>query len=173
MTGKVLTLFLVAAALAAGLAMYYLQVYAFYEDVPENDAEIVLMRAGEDTAEPIPFETFEGIDADSSPIRYRACFSTEVSLEAARERFEAYPDAAPRVAPGWFSCFDAEAIGEMIADGRAGVFLSEANIEYGIDRVVAITEDGFGYVWHEINDCGEKSYDGTPLGEDCPPRPES
>ena len=59
----------------------------------------------------------------------------------------------------------------MIEDGRADVFLSDRNIEFGIDRVVAITEDGFGYVWHEVNECGDKSYDGTPLGENCPEPP--
>ena len=39
-----------------------------------------------------------------------------------------------------------------------------------VDRVVAITEDGRGYVWHELNDCGAKAYDGSPTGEACPPR---
>ncbi|SFE07432.1 DUF6446 family protein [Roseivivax sediminis] len=173
MTGKILALAILVCAVVAGGAMYYLQVYAFYEEVAENDVEIALVPLGSDTAEPIPYETFEGIDANSSPIRFRACFHTELTLSEAAETYKLYPDAAPRVAPGWFSCFDADAIGEMIEDGRADVFLGQRNIAYGVDRVIAITEEGRGYVWHEVNECGDKAYDGTPLGEDCPPPPES
>ena len=47
------------------------------------------------------------------------------------------------------------------------------NIHFGVDRIVAITEDGKGYVWHALNNCGEKAYDGTVVGEECPPRPEN
>jgi hypothetical protein len=36
-----------------------------------------------------------------------------------------------------------------------------------------VTDDGFGYVWHELNNCGHKAYDGTVVGEECPPRPET
>ncbi|ETX16651.1 signal transduction histidine kinase [Roseivivax halodurans JCM 10272] len=171
MTGKILAALILVVAIVAGGAMYYLQVYAFYDEVPEDEAQISLTPMGSDAPEPLPFEGFEGIDAGSSPIRYRACFRTDLTLEEAAQSYKLYPDAVPRVAPGWFSCFDAEEIGQMIEDGRADVFLSERNIEFGIDRVVAITEDGFGYVWHEINECGDKSYDGTPLGEDCPAQP--
>ena len=78
--------------------------------------------------------------------------------------------AAPRNAPPWFDCFDAEAIGEDIRNRRAYVFVSQRNLEFGIDRVVAVTDDGRGYIWHEVNDCGDKAYDGSPLGEDCPER---
>ena len=53
-------------------------------------------------------------------------------------------------------------------EGTALVFAGQRNLEFGIDRVVAITEDGRGYVWHEINDCGDKVFDGQPPGEDCP-----
>ena len=82
-------------------------------------------------------------------------------------RFE---KAEPRNAPGWFDCFDAEAIGAELEAGTALTFLSQKNFAYGVDRVVAITEDGRGYVWHELNDCGAKAYDGSPTGEACPPR---
>ncbi len=46
--------------------------------------------------------------------------------------------------------------------------MSQKNIMYGVDRVVAILENGKGYVWHEINDCGEKLYDGSPVSNECP-----
>ena len=73
--------------------------------------------------------------------------------------------------PGWFDCFDAKAIGEELEAGTALTFLSQKNIHFGVDRIVAITSDGRGYIWHELNDCGEKSYDGTVVGEACPDQP--
>ncbi len=171
MNGKILGGGVVSIALIAGVAMYYLQIYAFYDEVPATgtrDVELTLLATGE--PEPILYDSFRAIDSESSPIRYRACFTTSVSQAFLSETFEFYDGAQPRVAPGWFDCFDAEAIGAQIADGSALVFTGQRNIEYGIDRVVAITADGRGYVWHEINECGDKAYDGSPLGKDCPER---
>jgi hypothetical protein len=42
-----------------------------------------------------------------------------------------------------------------------------------VDRIVAVTDHGQGFAWHELNACGEKAYDGTVVGETCPPRPQS
>ncbi|NCW61998.1 MAG: glycine--tRNA ligase subunit beta, partial [Rhodobacteraceae bacterium] len=81
------------------------------------------------------------------------------------ESFELHPKAEPRVAPGWFECFEAEQIGNDLANGNAVAFWGQRNIEYGIDRVVAIYADGRGYVWHEVNDCGDKLYDEDVLSE--------
>ena len=161
----------VFAALFAGAGVYYLQVYAFYDEVAatgETDVQLVSLVSG--TPEPILFEDFQAIDAYSSPIRYRACFTTSMSHSLLSETYEAYEQAEPRNAPDWFECFDAEAIGAELAAGTALTFLGQKNFAYGVDRVVAITEDGRGYVWHELNDCGAKAYDGSPTGEACPPR---
>ncbi|MHA6324026.1 DUF6446 family protein [Roseivivax sp. CAU 1753] len=166
MTGKILTILIFVSALIAGAAMYYLQVYAYYEDVDPRDAITVLGTDGGQIT--VPVRNFEGIDADSSPIRFRACFDTD--LRPGDLAAQPYPNAAPRNAPGWFDCFDAGAIAALMENGRAEVFTVARNIEFGIDRVVALTEDGRGYIWQEINDCGEKTYDGTPLGDDCPAR---
>ena len=57
-----------------------------------------------------------------------------------------------------------------LKSGKATAFLGQKNIHYGVDRIVAITQDGRGYAWQELNNCGEKAYDGTVVGEDCPPR---
>lgn len=170
--GQFLAGFTVLAALLAGGAMYYLQVYAFYEEVAatgDSDVQLVSLVSGEPEA--ILFEDFQAIDAYSSPIRYRACFSTSMSHSLLSETYVAVDNAEPRNAPAWFECFDAEAIGEELEAGTALTFLSQKNFAYGVDRVVAITEDGRGYVWHELNDCGAKAYDGSPTGEACPPRP--
>lgn len=171
--GQFLAGFTVFAAIIAGGAMYYLQVYAFYEEVSasgENDVQLVSLVSGE--PEPILFDQFEAIDAYTSPIRYRACFTTQMSHSLLSETYVAFENAEPRNAPGWFDCFDAEAIGAELEAGTALTFLAQKNIAYGVDRVVAMTEDGRGYIWHELNDCGAKAYDGSPTGEACPPRDE-
>lgn len=167
--GQFLAALTVFCAVAAGFGVWYTNVYAFYDSV-DPTGEDVMLTTLDGEPEAIPFEAFEGIDADSSPIRYRACFTTSLSLPDLTGAYIPYDGAEPKVAPAWFDCFDAEALGAEIEAGRAQVFTGVRNIEWGIDRVVAITDAGRGYVWHEINDCGDKAYDGTPLGEDCPPR---
>ncbi len=166
MTGKILSIIILVSALIGGAAMYYLQVFAYYEEAPVVDTITVL--GPEDAEIPLPVRGYEGIDADSSPIRFRACFETD-ARPAALDAVP-YPGAAPRNAPFWFDCFDAEAIAAQMAAGTAQVFTMARNIEFGVDRVVALTEDGRGYIWQEINECGDKAYDGTPLGDDCPVR---
>ena len=172
MNGKIFAGATVISALVFGAYVYYAQVYKYYEPVEANgstDVELTVMASG--LPEPILYDSFQAIDADSSPIRYRACFTTTQSLAMMSETYEPYEGADPRIAPDWFTCFDAEAIAAEIEAGTALVFTGQANIEWGIDRVVAVTGDGRGFVWHEINECGDKAYDGTPLGDDCPPRP--
>lgn len=170
MSGKIIGIVILISAALAGGALYYLQVYGFYEVVLEEDVQLVSIAT--DLPETIVFDDFEAIDADSSPIRYRACFTTPQSLAFLTESYVLIEDVTPRNAPGWFDCFDAAAIGAELEAGTALTFLSGKNVAYGVDRVVAITQDGRGYVWHELNDCGEKAYDGTVVGEECPPLPE-
>ncbi|MGR3493909.1 DUF6446 family protein [Citreimonas sp.] len=164
--GKIVGLVLILSGLAAGIGMYYLQVFHYYEEAPIQDN--VRLTGSDGAPIDLPVRDFRAIDAESSPIRFRACFRTDASpgtLEA-----ELYPGAIPRRAPFWFDCFDASAIGAAIDEGRARVFTGQRNREFGIDRVVAITETGQGYIWHEVNDCGDRAYDGSPLGTDCPAR---
>ena len=123
-------------------------------------------------AEPILIEDFEGIDSDSSPLRFRACFTTPHSIAMLSETFESYDAAVPNTGPKWFDCYDAHQIGADLADGSAVAFLGEANVIYGFDRVIAVYDDGRAFVWHQINDCGEKVYDGEPAPDGCPPVPE-
>lgn len=158
-------------SLIFGAAVYYMQVYHYYEEIQasgSNDVELLVLATGE--REAILYEDFQAIDAESSPIRYRACFTTPMSIALLSETYEIYDGAEPRNAPHWFDCFDSKAIGAEIEAGTAHVFTSQHNLYFGIDRVVAITDDGRGYVWHEINECGDKAYDGTPLGDNCPER---
>jgi len=170
--GKLLAGIIVASALAAGAALYYLQVYHYYEDVSGQVGPIRLTPAAGGPPEAIPTERVRAIDAASSPIRFRACFTTPLSREALVETYVGYPDAEPLVAPGWFDCFDADALGAALARGEALAFLGIKNIQYGIDRVVVFLPDGRGYTWQQINDCGEVVFDGEPAPEGCPAPPE-
>ena len=88
--GQFLAGFTVFSALLAGGAMYYLQVYAFYEEVSAQgeDVRLVSLMSGE--PEPILFENFQAIDGSSSPIRYRACFTTEMSHALLTETYVAF-----------------------------------------------------------------------------------
>ena len=169
MIGKIIGVGILIIALAAGAALYYLQVYHFYEPVAATGTDDVQMTSlASGAPEPVLYDDFEAIDASSSPIRYRACFTTSMSHAMLSETYIPYDDAEPLNAPGWFDCFDAEAIGAELDAGTALAFLGQRDVQYGIDRIVAITEDGRGYVWHQINRCGEVVFDGQAVPEDCP-----
>ena len=173
MTGRILLGLMLLVAVVFGAVVYYAQVYAYYTELPATGpADVQLTARASGRPEPLAHENFRAIDADSSPIRYRACFDTPKSLEALSKAYLPYADAVPLNAPGWFACFDASAIGAALEAGRAKAFLGQRNIKYGIDRVVAVTGDGRGYVWQQINRCGRAVFNGRPAPEDCPPPPE-
>ncbi len=136
----------------AGVAMYYLQVYAFYEPAAFTPGEEIRLTPiiGE-APEVILAENVQGIDATSSPLRFRACFTTPMSQAMLTETYRVYDEATPLVAPGWFDCFNAENIGRALETGEAIAFLSEPNVVPGIDRVVAVFPDGNAYAWHQLN----------------------
>lgn len=172
MSGKPIAILILACALFAGAALYYLQVYGYYREVPASGpTDVMLVPLTNGAPEPVPHAGFRAIDAESSPIRFRACFTSGADPNALAAKYQVRSDAVPRNAPSWFECFDAAAIAALIEQGKAQVFLGEKNVHYGVDRIVAITDDGYGYAWNELNDCGTKAYDGTVVGETCPPRP--
>ena len=172
MGGRILITFLLATAVIAGALMYYLQVYAYYEELDPGQAEVRLTQAATGEAVTVEPGNFRGIDSDSSPIRYRACFDLALTAEDLAA-FETVEGAEPRIAPGWFDCFDAAALGADIENGAATVYMGQRDVTYGIDRVVAVYPDGRAYSWHEINACGEVVFDGDPVPEECPEPPES
>ncbi|MEP3345364.1 MAG: DUF6446 family protein [Litoreibacter sp.] len=170
MNGKIIGIGIMVIALIAGAGLYYLQVYHFYDKVAVPDAvELVSVSSGE--PEEIIADDITAINATSSPIRYRACFSTPMSHSLLTESYELAHGAIPLTAPDWFDCFNATEIGDALQDGSALAFLGRENIEYGVDRIVVIFDDGRGYVWQQLNDCGQKAYDGTAVGPECPARP--
>ncbi|MDF2141672.1 DUF6446 family protein [Paenirhodobacter sp. CAU 1674] len=158
MNGKIVGGIIVLSALLTGAAVFYLQEYAFYEPVQASApaAEIRLTSVETGQPEAILAEGFEGIDADSSPLRFRGCFHTPLSLALLTETFTVYDNATPLNGPNWFGCFDAARIGADLESGAAVAFLSEHEIRPGVDRVVAIYPDGRAYAWHQLNENAEK-----------------
>jgi hypothetical protein len=172
MNGKLVGGFIVVAALIFGAVVYYFQEYGYYQTVKADGVDdVMLTPLVSEQPEPIIYDNFQAVDADSSPIRYRACFTTTQSLAMMTETYVTYDNADPLNAPNWFSCFDAQKIGTALVSGEAVAFLGQANIQYGIDRVVAVFPDGHGYVWHQINHCGKVVFNGKPVPEGCPPKP--
>ena len=151
MTGKILAIFIVLTAIISGVAIYWLQLYAFYEDV-SADAQLRMTNVVTGEPDLVLYDSFDGIDADSSPLRFRGCFTTTMSLAMLTETYETYEGATPLTAPGWFDCFDADQIGAALETGGAIAFLGERNIQDGVDRVVAIFPDGRGFAWHQLNE---------------------
>jgi len=168
MSGKWICIVILSVAVVAGAGLYYLQIYGFYRVVTDHDGDSVQLVSKSD-GQPITigYQAFQAIDSNSSPIRYRACFKAQDSLENLTRAFIAVEFVVPRNAPGWFDCFDAQRIADHLNSGRARIFLSHKNIHYGVDRVVAVTTDGQGYIWHELNNCGRRAYDGTVGTDDC------
>ena len=152
MNGKLVGGVIVLSALLAGGAIYYLQEYAFYQPVaftPGSEIQLTNIASGQ--LEPIPVTNLQGIDATSSPLRFRACFTTTLDQPTLTEGFAVYPKAVPLNAPSWFDCFDAASIGAALETGEAIAFLGQADIAPQIDRVVAVFGDGRAYAWHQVN----------------------
>ncbi len=157
MNGKIVGVFIVLTALLTGAAVYYLQVYAFYKPIPTSApaAEVRLTSIITGMPEPILTDAFEGIDAGSSPLRYRGCFTTPLSLALLSETYAVYDNATPLNGPSWFSCFDAARIGADLETGAALAFLSEHEVLPGVDRVVAVYPDGHAFAWNQLNEKAE------------------
>ncbi|NBT32774.1 MAG: hypothetical protein EBT13_12990, partial [Rhodobacteraceae bacterium] len=88
---------MIVIALVAGVSMYYLQVYAYYDRISAEQAQVELTSTLTGQPEPILFDGFNAIDSDSSPIRYRACFHTELSMGTLTDTYQIYETAEPLV----------------------------------------------------------------------------
>jgi hypothetical protein len=134
-------------AIFAG-AQWWFQTRAYYTPI-ETAQMVVTTLTGEVIAlEP---EGFQGIDAETSPLRFRACFTLDDAGLAAAGQGAPYAEATPLNAPGWFDCYDAAAIGAALQAGDARAVLGTREIRDGVDRVVALFPDGRAYAWHQLN----------------------
>ena len=150
--GKFLAGFIVIASIVMGAGLYYTQVYAFYDEVAADQVELRLTSLASGQPEPILAENVQAIESNSSPIRFRACFTTPMSLAMLTETYQPMTGAVPLNGPGWFDCYDASEVGAALEAGTATAFLGEANIRDGVDRVIAVFPDGRAYVWHQLNE---------------------
>lgn len=166
--GRAFVLFILASAALAGAGIYYLQVYGYYTELSPAEAARQTVTLADGTQAPLAVTRAQAIDAGSSPIRYRACLT---AAEPDPATLTPYPGAEPLNAPGWFDCFDAAALGAALAAGTARAYLAQADTPWGIDRVIAFTDDGRAFVWPQINRCGKAVFDGKPAPEGCPPPP--
>lgn len=153
MNGKLVGGAIVVTGMVVGALIWWLQVYAYYEPVsftPGDEIRLTPLVGG--VPEAIVVDAVEGIDAESSPLRFRACFTTPLSQAMLSETYVIYENPTPLIAPGWFDCFDAAKIDAALEAGQALAFLSQRDIHPGVDRVVAVMGDGRAYAWHQLNE---------------------
>lgn len=155
MNGRIIAGGLVLFSLIFGAALWWFQTRGFYEPV-EGVTEITVAGV------PVAVTDYRGIDATSSPLKLRSCFT------AAPLTGPEAPEASPLIAPGWFDCFDAGAITDDLTDGEATAILAEFNTPYGFDRMIAAYPDGRAFEWRQINACGKAAFDGDDLPAGCP-----
>jgi hypothetical protein len=132
--------FVAFVTLFAG-ALVYFQFFAFYERMDRYPPLVI----GGQTVE---LEGFEGISAESSPLKLRGCFRVDPGVLAALPVAE---DPTPLTPPPWFRCFDAEAIQMAIDAGEADAFLLAADAPDGFDVMLAVFPDGRGYLWRQLS----------------------
>jgi hypothetical protein len=150
MNGKIVAIGIVVVTLIFGAGQWYAQTRAYYERVGMAEIAIALR----DGAEALRAELAqaEAIDADTSPLRFRLCARVPAAVaEEIAARAVPHPDPTPLIAPAWFECFDADALGADLEAGRAVAYTAQAEIERGVDRLIALYPDGRLYAWHQLN----------------------
>ena len=143
MRGKPLAIGFLIFVVIFGAALWWFQVFAYYRTV---DGLMVVDIAGR----PVQVVGYRGIDADSSPLKMRGCFRLDPG--ALPEDAAAAEDPAPLIAPFWFGCFDAEALGADLEAGRARALVAARDEPEGFDRLVAVYPDGRAYQWRELRE---------------------
>lgn len=146
--GKIAIIALVGGGALAGAGVWYTQEYAFFDQIDPASPEAVITVETETGPVTLDLAAFEGINADSSPIRWRICGQAQ-SLP---EGMVPSPASEPLNGPRWFSCYDAPQIGADLASGAATAYLAQPEVRPNVDRILAVYPDGRVYGWHEYND---------------------
>lgn len=169
---------ILGSGLLAGVGMIYLQSYAGWAELDAAQVgEIQLQSVATGNLEPILAENVKGLDTVQDGVRlsgaisFRACFTTPQSLAMLTETYVIADNAEPLTTVGWFDCYDAREVGRALETGEAVAFRGAENISYGVDRMAAVFPDGRGFVWHQLNNCGEALFAGDTPPETCPEPP--
>lgn len=142
MNGKVFAYIFVGFAVVFGGGLYYSLVYAYYDTVDGLTEITVQDRV-------IAVSDYEGIDATSSGLKLRGCFSV---TPADFEGLALGVNAVPLSAPKWFKCYNVGDIQQDLDAGSAAAYLAAENEKDGIDRVVAVYPDGRAFQWRQLNE---------------------
>jgi len=142
---------LLVFAAVFGAALWYAQIYAYYSVSEPSDFEMSLTLVGGGEPLPILAHDFKILTAETSPLKFRACFKVDNSIPMMTETYEVYDHATPLVPPPWFKCFDAGRLTDDLESGAAVAFLSIKDVAKGVDRVVAVYGDGRAYAWHQLS----------------------
>lgn len=150
MNGRTAAIVIVVAGVLMAVGVWYAQVYGYYDRL--DTAEIRMTPINDAPAELIEMSDFQGIDANSSPLRFRGCFKVKQTIAELSSRYKPMAKPTPLNGPGWFDCYDARTVGEALEAGEATAFLGERNIADGVDRVIAVFPDGRAFAWHQLNE---------------------
>lgn len=116
---------------------------------PLDNVVMTLTPAGGGTAEEIPADDLQVVSANALPQSLWACFRVINSIPMLTETYEVADQADPVAPPVEFACFDAPRIASDLQDGTALAFLGARDVWPGVDRMVAIYDDGRAFAWHQ------------------------
>ena len=158
MNGKIIMIAMLGVAAIAGAFLWYSMERMYYVSVT-GVTEVTAY------GDKFPVTDYQGIDADTSPLKMRACFKVEWDYIPTEE----FKDAAtPLIAPSFFECFDAGQITADLEAGAASAILADENTPYGFNTFIAQYPDGRAYMWRQINACGDAWFSGNDLPKGCP-----
>jgi len=158
LNGKVLMSGLILTALAIGGGIWYSSTIGSYDRIDGVERLSV-------EGQFLPIADYQGLDGVSSPLKLRGCFTHDWDVAPSKDLRAI---ATPLISPNWFDCFDAEQIDADIQSGAAEVLISTENEPFGFTTYIASYDDGRGYLWRQINDCGTAQFSGEPLPQGCP-----
>jgi len=169
--------FILGSGLLAGVGMSYLYLYAGWSELTAEEVGPIEVRTASGALDALDVTDVSGLDTVDDGVRlsgalsFRACFTTAAAPSTLAETYVTQENAVPLTSPRWFDCYDAREVGASLENGTAVAFAGEENISYGVDRVVAVLDDGRGFVWHQLNACGEALFAGDTPPETCPEPP--
>ena len=149
MMGRMTIVGLLLIAFLAGATLWFRQEFIEYQrfEGPTDAIKPVLTLPM--SKQSIFLSDITGISGESSPLKFRACFQTDLSDFPSDA--VTYDQPTPLIAPRWFDCFDAKQLGADLEVGEARAYLIKEGVAEGVDLVVAFYPDGRGYAWRQVN----------------------